>query len=87
MEREAVLLRAAEPLRGIESMRKRRPKAKRDYDLMNGPGKLCSALDIDRRLDGEPLDGDRLFITARESEIDESEIAVSARSSRGYSRW
>jgi len=76
---EAVLLRAAEPLRGIESMRKRRPKAKRDYDLMNGPGKLCSALDIDRRLDGEPLDGDRLFITARESKIDESEITVSAR--------
>ena len=76
---EAVLLRAAEPLQGIESMRKRRPKAKRDLDLMNGPGKLCSALDIDRRLDGEPLDGDRLFITARESEVDESEIAVSAR--------
>jgi DNA-3-methyladenine glycosylase len=76
---EAVLLRAAEPLQGIESMRKRRPKAKRDFDLMNGPGKLCSALDIDRRLDGEPLDGDRLFITARESDVDESEIAVSAR--------
>jgi DNA-3-methyladenine glycosylase len=76
---EAVLLRAAEPLQGIESMRRRRPKAKRDLDLMNGPGKLCSALDIDRRLDGEPLDGDRLFITARESNVDESEIAVSAR--------
>src|SRR5437016_10104771 len=71
---EAVLLRAAEPVQGVESMRKRRPKAKRDYDLMNGPGKLCSALDIDRRLDGEPLDGDRLFITARKSEIAESEL-------------
>ncbi len=76
---EAVLLRAAEPLDGIESMRKRRPKAKRDFDLMNGPGKLCAALDIDGRLDGEPLDGDRLFITARETEVDESEIAVSRR--------
>ncbi|HEY2828585.1 MAG TPA: DNA-3-methyladenine glycosylase, partial [Thermoanaerobaculia bacterium] len=41
---EAVLLRAAEPLRGVESMRERRPKAKRDHDLMNGPGKLCAAL-------------------------------------------
>ena len=76
---EAVLLRAAEPLRGIESMRKRRPKAKRDFDLMNGPGKLCAALDVDGRLDGEPLDGDRLFITTREKELDDSQIAVSRR--------
>src|SRR5438552_17241098 len=76
---EAVLLRGAEPLRGVESMRKRRPKAKRNFNRMNGPGKLCSALDIDRRLDGEPLDGARLFITARESKINESEITVSAR--------
>jgi DNA-3-methyladenine glycosylase len=76
---EAVLIRAAEPLRGIESMRKRRPKAKRDFDLMNGPGKVCAAMDIDRRLDGEPLDGDRLFITRRETVVDALEIAVSRR--------
>jgi len=76
---EAVLLRAAEPLQGIESMRKRRPKARRDFDLMNGPGKLCAALDIDGRLDGEPLDGGRLFITSPDWRVDESEIAVSRR--------
>jgi len=76
---EAVLLRAAEPIRGIESMRKRRPKAKRDFDLMNGPGKLCSALEIDARLDGEPLDGKRLFLTAPESAIKDSDIAISSR--------
>ena len=82
---EAVLLRAAEPVRGIESMRKRRPKAKRDVDLMNGPGKLCAALAIDRALDGEPLDGNRLFLTARDVEVDESEIAVSPRIGVDYS--
>lgn len=76
---EAVLLRAAEPLRGIESMRKRRPKARRDFELMNGPGKLCAAMEIDRRLDGEPLDGNMLYITTRPSPVDESEIAVSRR--------
>src|SRR5437660_4509737 len=76
---EAVLLRAGEPIRGIESMRKRRPKAKRDFDLMNGPGKLTSALDIDGRLDGEPLDGNRLWLTGSEEPIDESEIAISRR--------
>ncbi|HYS53736.1 MAG TPA: DNA-3-methyladenine glycosylase [Thermoanaerobaculia bacterium] len=76
---EAVLLRAAEPLRGIESMRKRRPKAKRDFDLMNGPGKLTLAFDIDGRLDGEPLDGNRLWLTVSEAPIDESQIAISRR--------
>jgi len=49
---EAVLLRAAEPVRGIETMRERRPKAKRDRDLMNGPGKVCAAMAINKMLDG-----------------------------------
>jgi DNA-3-methyladenine glycosylase len=76
---EAVLLRAAEPLHGIESMRTRRPKAKRDYDLMNGPGKLCSALAIDKALDGESLRGERLYITARDIELGQDDIAISPR--------
>jgi DNA-3-methyladenine glycosylase len=76
---EAVLLRAAQPLRGIESMRKRRPKAKRDVDLMNGPGKLCQALDIDRALDGVALDGNTLWLTGRDVEVHDDEIAVSPR--------
>ena len=43
----AVLVRALEPLSGIHLMRKRRPHAKTDRDLTNGPGKLCGALGID----------------------------------------
>ena len=76
---EAVLLRAAQPLRGIESMRKRRIKAKRDVDLMNGPGKLCQALDIDRALDGERLDGNKLWLTGRDIDVNDDDIAVSPR--------
>src|SRR3954470_9518687 len=76
---EAVLLRAAEPLRGIETIRERRPKAKRDRDLMNGPGKLCSALAIDKSLDGEPLDGSKLWLSPRDIEVREDDIAVSGR--------
>jgi DNA-3-methyladenine glycosylase len=76
---EAVLLRAAEPVQGIESMRKRRPKAKKDHELMNGPGKLCAALGIDKRCDGEPLDGERLFLTERDVDVRDDDIAVSKR--------
>ena len=76
---EAVLLRGAEPLRGIESMRERRPKAKRDHELMNGPGKICQALDVDKRLDGESLSGDTLWLTGRDIKVSDADIAVSPR--------
>ena len=76
---EAVLLRAAEPLQGIETIRERRPKAKRDRDLMNGPGKLCSAMVIDKTLDGKPLDGRTLWIAPRDIDVRDDDIAVSHR--------
>lgn len=53
----AVLVRALAPLGGIEEMRKVRPAALRDADLCSGPGKLCQALSIDRRLDGLDIVG------------------------------
>lgn len=76
---EAVLLRAAEPVQGIEAMRARRPHARRDHDLMNGPGKLCAAMDIDRDLDGVPLDGKELWLAPRDVAVSEDDIAVSPR--------
>ena len=45
----AVLIRALEPLEGWEAMRQRRAN-RSDLELTNGPGKLCQALEIDRRL-------------------------------------
>lgn len=42
----AVLIRAVEPVDGLALMRRRRPAAKRDVDLTNGPGKLCQAMGI-----------------------------------------
>lgn len=47
-----VLIRAVEPLTGLTVMRKRRPTARRDQDLANGPGKLTLALGITRRHNG-----------------------------------
>jgi DNA-3-methyladenine glycosylase len=51
---EAVLIRAMEPVVGEEWMRTRR-SASRTFELTNGPGKLCAALEIDRALDGADL--------------------------------
>jgi DNA-3-methyladenine glycosylase len=41
-----VLIRALEPLTGVDQMRQRRAAARRDEDLANGPGKLTRALGI-----------------------------------------
>ena len=43
-----VLIRALEPVDGIEIMRKRRPAARKLEDLASGPGKLTLALGITR---------------------------------------
>ena len=50
-----VLIRALEPLSGLERMRQSRPKAKRDTELCNGPGKLAQALGISGANDGADL--------------------------------
>lgn len=60
----AVLIRALAPLEGLEEMRRRRPRARRDRDLCSGPAKLCQALGIDRQDDGADLvtgSGVRIF--------------------------
>ena len=51
----AVLLRAAAPLRGLDTMRARRPKARRDRELCAGPGRLGQAFAVDRSFDGTSL--------------------------------
>jgi DNA-3-methyladenine glycosylase len=47
-----VLIRALEPVDGLDIMRARRPKARSDFDLASGPGKLTRALDITRAQNG-----------------------------------
>lgn len=49
-----VLIRAIEPTCGIALMQRNRG-TERMRDLARGPGRLCSALEIDRRLDGIDL--------------------------------
>lgn len=50
-----VLIRAVEPLAGIELMRSRRPAARKLTDLASGPGKLTAAFSIGMDLYGADL--------------------------------
>jgi DNA-3-methyladenine glycosylase len=72
----AVLVRALEPLEGIETVRTRRG-GRIDVDLTSGPARLCQALGIDRRFDGADLcalDAD-LFIERDAGVPDEAVVA------------
>jgi DNA-3-methyladenine glycosylase len=60
---EAVLIRALEPLDGIELMKKRRGRGKLT-ELCSGPGRLVQAMGIDKDLNGQDLTGNGLFICA-----------------------
>ena len=63
----AVLLRAVEPLSGVEFMEvnrlRRNAITKKDVlSLTNGPGKLCQAFEINRSHNGEDLMGDKIYL-------------------------
>jgi DNA-3-methyladenine glycosylase len=59
-----VLLRALEPVAGLERMRERRPRARRLEDLASGPGRLTLAMGITRAHNG--LDVTRGALVVRE---------------------
>jgi DNA-3-methyladenine glycosylase len=74
-----VLLRALEPLEGIPLMQRWRG-TERLNDLARGPGRLATALDIDRRYDGIDLCTDaRLWLAVEPAAIPLSRIGRSVR--------
>lgn len=73
----AILIRALEPVEGIELMRKRR-RRQPDHNLTNGPGKLSIAMGIDRKLDAADLLGDRVWLETDRT-VPRSQIASGPR--------
>src|SRR6266487_151241 len=57
----AVLVRALEPVEGIDIIRRQRA-ARSEYELTSGPGRLCLAMGIDRGLDNADLLGERVWL-------------------------
>lgn len=74
----AVLIRAVEPVSGQELMVERRPKAKKEIQWTNGPGKLTKALGITMADYGHPLDKSPLWI-AKGKEIAPERIEAGPR--------
>lgn len=78
-EGSAVLIRALEPLEGIEAMAERRGISDPPL-LCAGPARLCEALAIDRRLDGASLvDPEAPLWIERGRAIPEDRISVGPR--------
>lgn len=65
-EAAAVLIRALEPIAGLEAMRARRGK-RPDPDLCSGPGKLTEALGIDLSQNGADLTRDPFLLLSPEN--------------------
>lgn len=81
--RTALLIRAIEPIDGIEVMSvnrygKKNISQKEKINLTNGPGKICRAFGIQRKENGTSLIGDEIFILDAKK-ISKSLTAVSTR--------
>jgi DNA-3-methyladenine glycosylase len=74
----AVLIRAIEPLEGIEVMRARRRVA-RDEELTNGPGKLTEALAIGLEMNGVSLETGPIRIEPRPAGSRPPEVVMGPR--------
>lgn len=74
-----VLIRALEPVEGIERMFERRRAARTVEDLCRGPGRLTVAMGITRELNGASLTGGSLLMVGRMGDDRDLEIVTTPR--------
>lgn len=76
---DAVLIRAVEPIDGIEEMLQRRGMDKLAPRITAGPGSVCKALGIDKTHNGLPLNDREIWIEDRGITYKKSQIIASPR--------
>lgn len=75
----AILIRALEPLTGIDIMLSRTKKKKADHTLTKGPGNLSKAMGISTKHTGASLSGKELYIADDGFVIHHKDIIKTAR--------
>ena len=80
----AVLIRAIEPVEGIDLMLKRRNMASPERKLTAGPGVLCKALGITKEQNGVSLLEDIIWIEDRKIHIPKKNIVAGPRVNVSY---
>ena len=75
----AVLIRAIEPIAGLDIMLNRRKFSKISHDLTNGPGKLTQALGITDHFNGKVLKREKIWLEDHNVWIDQKNIFSSPR--------
>ena len=76
---DAILVRAVEPLKGIDIMLKRTGKIEPDYTLTRGPGNVGKALGIFKHHSGLRLDRKEISIFDDNFFLPETQIGISPR--------
>ena len=76
---DAVLVRAIEPLEGIDIMLQRTGKPKLDFTLTKGPGNVGKALGIFKKHSGLHLLDDEIYLADDGFKLKENEIGISKR--------
>jgi DNA-3-methyladenine glycosylase len=75
----AILIRALEPLDGIDIMLERTRKTKLDFTLTRGPGNVSKALGLLTQHTGKNLSEDEVFIADDDFKLNKKEIEITKR--------
>jgi len=76
---DAILIRAVEPMEGIETMLVRTRKQSAGYSLTKGPGNVGKALGMHKIHSGENLLGDTIYLVTDDYTLSDSQTGQSKR--------